>query len=205
LTDTYPVPDGIHRVEEVVRGSLFVTTVARAPDAEAARAFVERITTEYPDATHVCWAFVAGPPGSTRSIGMSDAGEPHGTAGRPMLEVLLHGGVGQIVAVCARWFGGTKLGTGGLARAYASGVTRALESLPVALRRERSVVEIEVSYAHIDGVRRALEDLDAKLIEEDYGETVRYRAAVPVVSVAELRSRILDVSRGEGSVRGPER
>jgi uncharacterized YigZ family protein len=179
--------------------------VARAPDADAAKAFVERITAEYPDATHVCWAFVAGPPGSTRSIGMSDAGEPHGTAGRPMLEVLLHGSVGQIVAVCARWFGGTKLGTGGLARAYAAGVTRALESLPVALRRERGVVEIEVSYAHIDGVRRALEDLDAELIGEDYGETVRYRAAVPVVSVAELRSRIADVSRGEGSVRGPER
>jgi len=195
----------VHRVEEIVRGSRFVTILARAPDAEAANTFVQRIEAEHPDATHVCWAFVAGPPGSTRSVGLSDAGEPHGTAGRPMLTVLLHSGVGEIVAVCARWFGGTKLGTGGLARAYTSGVSLALETLSVVLRRDRSLVEIEVSYAHVDGVRRALEDLDAKLIGEDYGEAVCYRATVPVGNLEELKNRIADLSRGEGSVRDPAR
>ena len=81
--------------------SRFTTTLAPARDADEALAFVERMRGEFPDATHHCWAFVAGPPGSTTCIGMSDDGEPHGTAGRPMLNALLHGGVGDIVAVCA--------------------------------------------------------------------------------------------------------
>jgi putative IMPACT (imprinted ancient) family translation regulator len=132
---------------------------------------------------------------------MSDAGEPHGTAGRPMLRVLLHSGIGEIVAVCARWFGGTKLGTGGLARAYASGVSLALETLPVLLRRERSLVEIEVSYAHVDGVRRALEELDATLIGEVYGEMVCYRTAVPVSQLDQLRTRLAGLTGGEATVR----
>ncbi len=112
----YPVPAGVHRVEDVVRRSRFLTTLAHAPDPAAAQAFVEVIKREMSDATHHCWAYVAGPPGSTARVGASDAGEPRGTAGRPMLNVLLHGGIGEVVAVTSRWFGGTKLGTGGLAR-----------------------------------------------------------------------------------------
>src|SRR5690606_4351461 len=145
----YPIPAAVHRVEDVVQRSRFVTTVAHAPDAAAARAFVERIGAELPDATHHCWAFVAGPPGSTAHIGMSDAGEPHGTAGRPMLTALLHGGVGEVVAVCSRWFGGTKLGTGGLARAYAAGVVHALAALPTERRTLRVPVEVVVAYPHV--------------------------------------------------------
>ncbi len=79
------MPARVHRVEATVQRSRFITTAARAADAETAHAFVESVREEMPDATHHCWAFVAGPPGSTAHIGMSDAGEPHGTAGRPML------------------------------------------------------------------------------------------------------------------------
>ena len=85
---------------------------------------------EFPDATHNCWAYVAGPPASTGRVGMSDAGEPHGTAGRPMLTVLLHSGVGEIAAVVTRYYGGIKLGTGGLVKAYGGAVLAALEALP---------------------------------------------------------------------------
>ena len=84
------IPARVHRVEEVIQRSRFVTTLAHAPSPEAAHAFVQRIRDEFPNATHHCWAFVAGPPGSTMTIGMSDDGEPHGTAGRPMLTTLLH-------------------------------------------------------------------------------------------------------------------
>ena len=132
---------------------------------------------------------------------MSDAGEPRGTAGRPMLTALLHGGVGEVVAVCARWFGGTKLGTGGLARAYSSGVTLALGSLPVTLVRLESHVEIELSYPHVDGLRQALEELDAEVVEEDYGVRVRYRVAVPTTRLELLRTRVADLTRGDGVMR----
>ena len=132
---------------------------------------------------------------------MSDAGEPRGTAGRPMLTALLHGGVGEVVAVCARWFGGTKLGTGGLARAYSSGVTLALGSLPVTLVTLESHVEIELSYPHVDGLRQALEELDAEVVEEDYGVRVRYRVAVPTTRLELLRTRVADLTRGDGVMR----
>jgi len=130
----YPVPAADHRVEQTIERSRFVCTVRRVDSPGAAQSFIREMSAEFADASHNCWAYVAGPPGSTNVIGMSDAGEPHGTAGRPMLTVLLHSGVGEIAAVVTRYFGGTKLGTGGLVKAYGGIVQLALESLPLAER-----------------------------------------------------------------------
>ena len=127
----YPIPANRTRVEEVILRSRFITTAAPAGTSEAARAFIASIRAEFPDATHHCYAFVAGPPGSTAQIGMSDDGEPGGTAGRPMLAVLLGSGIGDIAVVVTRYYGGTKLGTGGLVRAYSGGVKAVLDALPV--------------------------------------------------------------------------
>ena len=140
--DRYPVPAGVHRVETEVRRSRFVATLAPVATVDEAHAFVRAMNDEFADATHNCWAFVVGPPGSTARIGMSDAGEPRGTAGRPMLTALLHGGVGDVAAVVTRWYGGTKLGTGGLARAYAGAVVEALAALPRAERVERATLDV---------------------------------------------------------------
>lgn len=196
----YPIPARIHRVEETIQRSRFVTTVAHAPDAEAAQAFVQRVREEFPDASHHCWAFVAGPPGSTTHIGMSDDGEPHGTAGRPMLTTLLHGGVGEVVAVCARWFGGTKLGTGGLGRAYAGGVKLALESLPTEERVDRVAVKITVGYGDVDALQRIMEELDIVVETEEYGADVRYGCAVPVPALGEFERLVAEATRGGGRV-----
>lgn len=197
----YPIPARIHRVEETIQRSRFVTTVAHAPDADAAQAFVQRVREEFPDATHHCWAFVAGAPGSTTHIGMSDDGEPHGTAGRPMLTTLLHGGVGEVVAVCARWFGGTKLGTGGLGRAYAGGVKLALESLPTEERVDRVPMEVTVAYADVDALQRLLEEVEGVVEAEEYGAEVRYRCAVPVSALDEFERLLAEATRGGGKVR----
>lgn len=196
----YPVPARIHRVEETIQRSRFITAVAHAPDADAAHAFVERVRQELPDATHHCWAFVAGPPGSTTHIGMSDDGEPHGTVGRPMLTALLHGGVGEIVAVCARYYGGVKLGTGGLGRAYAGGVKLALDGLPTEERVERVPVRVTVGYAEVDALRRLAEEMDVLVEGEEYGADVRYECAVPVSSQEDFRRRVAEMTRGAGEV-----
>lgn len=201
--DGFPVPARIHRVEEVIHRSRFLTTVAHAPDAAAAHAFVERVREEFPDATHHCWAFVAGPPGATTAIGMSDAGEPHGTAGRPMLTALLHGGVGEIVAVATRWYGGTKLGTGGLSRAYAGGVKLALEALPTERKVEREVIGVTVGYAHVDPLQRLMDEVDALLVDEEYGAEVRYRVAVPRARMEDFVGRLADLTAGDARVRRP--
>lgn len=200
----FAVPARVHRVEESIQRSRFITTLAHAPDADAAHAFVDTVRDEFPDATHNCWAFVAGPPGSTTHVGMSDDGEPHGTAGRPMLTALLHGGVGEIVAVCTRYFGGTKLGTGGLSRAYSGGVVRALESLPVEEKVERVPVHLEVGYPDVDAVQRLIAEKELVVLEESFGAEVRYRLGVPVDEVEALGRRIADLTRGEGKLTGGE-
>jgi uncharacterized YigZ family protein len=178
-----------------------LTALAHAPDAEAAHAFVARIRDEWPDATHHCWAFVAGPPGSTTHIGMSDDGEPHGTAGRPMLTALLHSGVGEIVAVCTRYYGGVKLGTGGLSRAYSGGVVKALDALPTEEKVERVEVDVVVGYPDVDGVQRLVESLEILVIDEAYGSDVRLRLGVPRGDVDTLRLCVADLTRGAGRVR----
>lgn len=191
----------MHRVEETIQRSRFITTFAHAPDAEAAHAFVATIRDEFPDATHNCWAFVAGPPGSTTHIGMSDDGEPHGTAGRPMLTTLLHGGVGEVVAVSSRWFGGVKLGTGGLSRAYAGGVKLGLDSLPTEEKVERVSLVITLAYPDVDAVQRVIAEREVLVEDETYDAQVRYRCAVPVSEVGAFADSIADATRGSATVR----
>lgn len=191
----------MHRVEETIQRSRFITTFAHAPDAEAAHAFVATIRDEFPDATHNCWAFVAGPPGSTTHIGMSDDGEPHGTAGRPMLTTLLHGGVGEVVSVSSRWFGGVKLGTGGLSRAYAGGVKLGLDSLPTEEKVERVSLVITLAYPDVDAVQRVIAEREVLVEDETYDAQVRYRCAVPVSEVGAFADSIADATRGSATVR----
>lgn len=194
----YAVPSRIYRVEELIQRSRFITTAAHAPDANAANAFVDSVRELFPDATHHCWAFVAGPPGSTAHIGMSDDGEPHGTAGRPMLTILLHSGVGEIVTVCTRYFGGVKLGTGGLSRAYAGGVKLLLQTLPTELKIKRVHVSVRVAYPHVESLQRLLDDLEVIVEHEDYGEEVKYQIAVPAMTLETLREQLAQLTSGEG-------
>ena len=194
----YAIPSRIYRVEDLIQRSRFITTAAHAPDANAANAFVDSVRELFPDATHHCWAFVAGPPGSTAHIGMSDDGEPHGTAGRPMLTVLLHSGVGEVVTVCTRYFGGVKLGTGGLSRAYAGGVKLLLQTLPTELKIKRVHVSVRVAYPHVESLQRLLDDLEVVVEHEEYGEEVRFQIAVPVMTLETLREQLAQLTSGEG-------
>ncbi len=194
----YAIPSRIYRVEELIQRSRFITTAAHAPDANAANTFVDSVRELFPDATHHCWAFVAGPPGSTAHIGMSDDGEPHGTAGRPMLTVLLHSGVGEVVTVCTRYFGGVKLGTGGLSRAYAGGVKLLLQTLPTELKIKRVHVSVRVAYPHVESLQRLLDDLEVVVEHEEYGEEVRYQIAVPAMTLETLREQLAQLTSGEG-------
>ena len=196
----YPIPARRHRVEEVVQRSRFITTLAHAPDADAAQAFIQTIRDEFPDATHHCWAFVAGPPASTTHIGMSDDGEPHGTAGRPMLTALLHSGVGEIVAVSTRYYGGIKLGTGGLSRAYSGGVVLALDRLPTEEKVDRRPVRITVGYADVDGIQRLVAERAWVLANEAFSEEVRLDLLIPADEIEDARRLVADRTRGSGVV-----
>ena len=197
--DRYPIPAARARAELVIERSRFLCTVSRAESPDEAHAFIKEMQGEYADATHNCWAFVAGPPGSTARIGMSDDGEPHGTAGRPMLTVLMHSGVGEIAAVVTRYYGGTKLGTGGLVRAYSAAVQEALARLERRERVETVDVRLRVAYPAFAAVRNLLPGHEGAVLEEqaepraDDGQVGAQPAHAPAPL---LYSRAMSVSIG---------
>lgn len=192
----YRIPAKEHRHEEVVKRSQFICTVAHAGSADEANAFIASIKSEFPDASHNCWAYVAGPPADSAKIGMSDDGEPHGTAGKPMLNVLLHSDVGEIVAVVTRYFGGTKLGPGGLVKAYSGSVKNALENLPLIEKRITSTLTINFEYAHINPIKILLKSNDSEIIEESFQEDVRMVIEVPEVNEATFKEAVTDLCAG---------
>jgi uncharacterized YigZ family protein len=196
----YLIPATTHRVEQEIQRSRFITTVGYTPTVEAARAFVAALREEFADATHNCWAYLVGPPGSTGMVGMSDDGEPHGTAGRPMLTVLQHSGVGDVTAVVTRYFGGTKLGTGGLVRAYTACVQQALESLPTREHVRRVHLAIEIDYAAITSFQRMLPDYEGEVVAEQYGALVSYDLTVPVTQLPAFRAALLERTGGQARI-----
>lgn len=196
----YRVPARNARVEDRIEKSRFIASVARAETVDEARAFVDTLRTEFPDATHHCFAFVAGPPGSTLSVGASDDGEPAGTAGRPMLSVLLNSGVGEIVVVVTRYFGGVKLGKGGLVRAYTGAVQHALRKLEITERVSMHEARVVVAYAHGDAVRRAIERAGGIIVDEAFAAGVVFTARVPDDRRAELEHALADATAGSARV-----
>lgn len=196
MSTRYPVPAARHRAEQVIDRSRFVATLDRAATPADAHAVLRAVEAEFPDATHHALAFVAGPPGTTTHVGMSDAGEPHGTAGRPMLTVLLHGGVGDIVAVCTRWYGGTKLGTGGLARAYGGTVQLALATLPRAERVTLVAFAVTIGYPHVTVVQQLLAAHEARIEAQDFGTEVRFDILLPSEAVAPFHAALRNATHG---------
>ena len=198
----YPVPAaGLHRSEETVGKSRFVASIGRAGSRGEARAFVDAVRAELPAATHHCWAYNAGPPGDSAHVGLSDAGEPRGSAGRPILDVLSNSGVGEIVAVVTRYFGGVKLGRGGLARAYAAAVQSPLADLETVPCVPSASVSIRIPFAAADPVFRFLERIEAVRDGESYASDLTIEARVPRAELARLLSGVAEITSGAGDVR----
>jgi uncharacterized YigZ family protein len=196
----YPIPAGRARTEEVILRSRFIATAGAAANPEAARAFIAGVGAEFPDAAHHCFAFVAGPPGSTAQIGMSDDGEPAGTAGRPMMAVLLGCGVGDIVVVVTRYFGGTLLGTGGLVRAYSGGVKAVLQALPITEKVARVQLLVAGPYSYVTPVTRQLLAFEARVTDVRYAADVSWEIELPVERATALAAALRELSRGELTV-----
>ena len=193
----YPVPAAAHRIEQEISRSRFITTIGRAPTVEDAQAFIRDVAEEFRAATHNCWAYVVGPPGDTGRIGMSDAGEPHGTAGRPMLNALLHAPVGDVVAVVTRYYGGTKLGTGGLVRAYGGGVQAALATLPVTEKIEYVSMAVTVEYAKLAALQQLCADHEAEILSQEFSEQARLTLRLPEGNAGRFRAALRDATRGQ--------
>ncbi len=197
VSQRYPIPASLHRVEEEIDRSRFITTVAYTPTVEAARAFIDQMRATFSDATHNCWAYLVGPPGSTGQMGYSDDGEPHGTAGKPMWTVLQHSGIGDVSAVVTRYFGGILLGKGGLVRAYSGGVKLALESLPLAQHIPMVELFVTVDYAGVTPLQRLLPAFEAEISAQAYSADVTYHLRVPAERAAPLEQALVELLSGQ--------
>lgn len=185
-----------------VKGSRFVATVAPAASREEALAFVRRVERELSDASHNCWAWRVG--GRGEQFQSSDAGEPGGSAGRPILAQLEGHRVTNTAVVVSRWFGGTKLGVGGLVRAYGGAAGKALDRTPlrpvVALRR----LEIAHPWECAGAVQALVAARGLTVVASDYGESVRLALDVPERELAEVERELADRTAGRAAVlRGP--
>jgi uncharacterized YigZ family protein len=195
--DRYPIPAGRHRVTDEVKGSRFITTAAYAPDSVAAKLHVDGIKEEFADATHNCWAFVAGPPGSTRENGSNDDGEPGGTAGMSILNVLLNSGVGDIAVVVTRYFGGVKLGRGGLARAYGGGAKHVLKELPLTERIVFISLELRVDYPAVDAARRIAREHGGTISGETFDTAALFELEIPAGNRGAFEKAIMEATGGK--------
>jgi uncharacterized YigZ family protein len=178
-----------------VRRSRFRCTLRRVEDETAARALVEALRKEHWDARHHCSAFVLGPPPNPVERS-SDDGEPAGTAGAPMLEVLRGRGLSDVAAVVTRWFGGTLLGTGGLARAYGDAVRAAVDAAGTVRRelvREHSLV---LDHADAGRIESELRSRGVTVLGATYQASVELRLAVPPASEATLAGLLAELTGG---------
>ena len=188
-------------VEE--KRSVFECWLRRADDEAAARAVVEEARVTHWDARHHCSAFVLGPDGAL--VRSNDDGEPAGTAGTPMLEVLTGAGLTDVVAVVTRWFGGTLLGTGGLVRAYSDAVRAALGHAEVLTRVRVAEVDVAASHASAGRLEHDLRARGVTVADVRYGERVTLRVQVPAAQLDDLPGLLASLTSGEAEpVAGSE-
>lgn len=166
MSESYYRPAETHRTEITVVNSRFITTAGCAETPDAARTFIQQIRDEMPDASHHVYAFRAGY-GNSITEGMSDDGEPAGTSGPPTLAVVRGSDIGDIVLVTARYFGGTKLGTGGLVRAYTEAAQTVLATLPTEWKAPRLQIGMDLPYSLYDPVKRLLSTYDDIHIDDE--------------------------------------
>ncbi|MGJ8523137.1 hypothetical protein R84981_001830 [Carnimonas sp. R-84981] len=171
-THRYQVPavalTAPHSAEFEVSKSRFITWIARCESIADAQQLEQLARATYADARHHCSAFIAGAPGEQVAIGFSDDGEPGGTAGRPIYQVLEGSGLGQLGCVVIRYFGGIKLGTGGLVRAYTKAALLALEHLPTQAYVSTEPVKLQVGFSDEHPARHWCETAGARITQVDY-------------------------------------
>jgi len=196
MEESYLVPAGKARAEIVVQKSRFIASATPAFSVDEARAFLNSIRVEFPDATHHVPAFIIGH-GDSMIAHCSDAGEPSGTAGRPALTVLQGSGLGDVAVVVTRFFGGVKLGTGGLARAYRDAVKAVLAVLPLAQKCKVYTVKILLPYALFERVRSIVTEHHGKIVHKVFAGDVTMIIRLRVDDFVPFQNVLRGVSSGK--------
>jgi len=183
--------------ETVVNRSRFICYLSPCTNIEQAKTQVKLLQQSHPQASHHCYAFLTKAANDSLGYGYSDDGEPSGTAGKPMLAVLQGGGVGEVCAVVVRYFGGTKLGTGGLQRAYADSVRQALIFLQAKTKIAMAAKTLACQYSQVDDVLHIISQAEGQVVEQEYMQQVQFGLLIPEAKLALVAQKLQTLSAGK--------
>lgn len=175
----YPIPAGFLERETDVKKSRFIARVYPISSRDDVRDRVAEAQRDFPDARHVCFGYQLGRPGSAAEAGMNDDGEPSGTAGRPILNVIQHKDMGDVLVIVIRYFGGIKLGAGGLVRAYAGAAEQVLSAVDRVVSQPMVAANVEFDFAQEQPLRHWCDGHDGQVDDIHYAANVRARVVLP--------------------------
>ena len=181
----------LYQSEIEVKHSRFITHIAHTPDLASAQAFIAQIKQQHGKANHNCSAQIAGPKTNINCWGSHDDGEPKGTAGKPMLNVLSHSNLCEITIVVTRYFGGIKLGTGGIARAYSLAVQEALKELPTVEKIDKSQFSLTLPHTLVGDIETLLMKCQISGVSRNWGEELQLTGEASNEELAQLRTLLI--------------
>lgn len=184
--------------EYTIKKSRFIATLQEIHDESEAAACLERIRKQYWDARHNCYAYQLGPGGSIQKS--SDDGEPAGTAGRPILEILKKQGITNTIAIVTRYFGGVKLGASGLIRAYGHAVVLALEEAQIADYIPHDVVTVCVPYSFVSTVERLTSEQGLTVADRSFADTVTFTLHIPQEQTEAVKHSLINATNGRAQI-----
>jgi uncharacterized YigZ family protein len=199
----YRALTGEARFEQEVKKSRFLGIAARVSTPEEVEKELDRIRGEFPDATHHCWAYILGNPDAGPKMRFDDAGEPSGTAGRPILNVLARRKIGDALLVVVRYFGGVKLGAGGLVRAYSGTASRTLDEARTVTMTPRGPLLIRVPYPDEQAARHVLARLGIEVMSTDYASEVTLAVRATADESATIAREIGTATSGRARFEPP--
>jgi uncharacterized YigZ family protein len=176
---SYAIPAGLATAEIEIKKSRFIAFAQHIVSRETGLEWLQQLKQTYPDARHHCWAYQLGNPACATNAGMGDDGEPSGTAGKPILNVLQHKNVGDVMIVVVRYFGGVKLGAGGLTRAYGQAAQAVMEVLPIQQQIDLTDCEVLADFSQEQAIRHQLSLLEGTIQQVQYGAQVQMLIALP--------------------------
>ncbi len=173
-----------------IKKSEFIAYAYPVSSREEAMFHVEQLREQYPDARHFCWGYIIGDPDNTTSAGFDDDGEPSGTAGRPILNVLQHKSIGNVIIIVVRYFGGIKLGAGGLTRAYAGSAQVAVDEMTLNPYVPMAQIQILAEFATEAQCRYMIENLGGHIDDVAYSKQVTLTATLAEADIDNLKERL---------------
>ena len=191
---TYPVPAKQVEILYEIKKSKFIACAGFANSRESAMALLDSVKQQYPDARHHCWAYVFGNPNSPSSAAMADDGEPSGTAGKPILNVLQHKDIGDIMIIVTRYFGGIKLGAGGLVRAYSAVAQQAIDALEIRQEIKLEALSVDIDFKHEQFVRHLVEQAQGKIANCNYASSVVINVELPLDALEDFKKQMAPIA-----------